>query len=276
MEIQYQETTSDLLTRIDIHQKYGGRDIDQWMLDLLDMPSFPSAGRILDVGCGAGKQCLLFHRALGGGVNQKSRAEITGGDVNPELLAKAREENARLGNPLTILDLNFNQRFPFDDNQFDLATCCFAIYYAVDIPFTIRQMHRVLKPGGRLFSTGPMPANKQLFYDLIREATNNKPIPPMPGSSRYGTLILDAMKATFANVEVHLFENPLTFTEVEPFLAYTRASLNEDRKIWGGFFDEVDTFESVMARIAEAAARRLERQGKLVMTKVVGGFLAQK
>jgi hypothetical protein len=35
MEINYQETTKDLLTRIDIHQKYGGRDIDQWMIELL-------------------------------------------------------------------------------------------------------------------------------------------------------------------------------------------------------------------------------------------------
>jgi ubiquinone/menaquinone biosynthesis C-methylase UbiE len=267
MEIKYQETTSDLLTRIDIHKKYGGRDIDQWMLDLLQVQ--PGA-KILDVGCGAGKQCLLFHKALTG------QAEITGGDVNAELLAKAREENAKLGNPLTILELDFNQRFPFDDNQFDLVTCCFAIYYALDIPFTIREMHRVLKPGGRLFSTGPMPTNKQLFYDVIREATDNKPIPPMPGSSRYGSQILDAMKATFTSVDVHVFENPLTFTEVQPFVDYTRASINEDRKIWGGFFDEVDTFESVMMRIALASARRLEKDGELVMTKVVGGFIAKK
>ena len=39
--------------------------------------------------------------------------------------------------------------FPFEDNSFDLVSCCFAIYYAADIPFTIREMHRVLKPGGR-------------------------------------------------------------------------------------------------------------------------------
>ncbi len=37
MKINYQETTSDLATRIDIHYKYGGRDIDQWMLDLLKL-----------------------------------------------------------------------------------------------------------------------------------------------------------------------------------------------------------------------------------------------
>ena len=39
MKIDYQETTSDLATRIDIHNKFGGRDIDQWMLELLQLPS---------------------------------------------------------------------------------------------------------------------------------------------------------------------------------------------------------------------------------------------
>ncbi len=267
MQIQYQETTSDLLTRIDIHKKYGGRDIDQWMLATLQVQK---GANILDIGCGAGKQCFVFHKALGG------ECAITGGDVNAELLAQARADNDKIGNPSTFTELDFNQRFPVGDNQFDLASCCFAIYYARDSPFTIREMHRVIRPGGRLFTSGPMPENKKLFYDVIREATDNKPIPPMPGSSRYGSEILAAIKATFARVEVHLFENPLTFHEVEPFVAYTRASLNEDRKIWGSFFDEKNTFESVMNRIGDVAARRLARDGELVMTKVVSGFVAYK
>jgi ubiquinone/menaquinone biosynthesis C-methylase UbiE len=266
MEINYQETSKDLLKRIDIHQQYGGGDIDQWMLDLLQ----PAKGsRILDVGCGAGKQCLLYHQYTQG------TAEITGGDVNQELLDKARAENAKLGNPLTLIDLDFNKRFPLPDDQFDLESCCFAIYYAADIPFTIDEMRRVLKPGGRLFTTGPMPENKQLFYEVIKEATG-KPIPPMPGSSRYSTQILDAMKAVFSKVEVHIFENPLTFPSVEPFIEYTRASLSEDRKLWGNLFNGSEEFEQVMDKITHVAARRLERDGKLVMTKVVGGFVATK
>jgi hypothetical protein len=35
MKIDYEETTEDLQKRIDIHEKYGARDIDEWMLELL-------------------------------------------------------------------------------------------------------------------------------------------------------------------------------------------------------------------------------------------------
>jgi ubiquinone/menaquinone biosynthesis C-methylase UbiE len=266
MKIDYQETIADLQTRIDIHGQYGGRDIDQWMLELLNLQK---GSKILDVGCGSGKQCFSYFNYLDG------EAEIHGGDLNMELLGQARAGNAKIGNRLTIRELNFNETFPYPDNQFDLVSCCFAIYYAEDIPFTINEMHRVLKPGGRLFTTGPMPANKKLFYDIIKEATG-KPIPPMPGSSRYDSEILTAVRNTFAAVEVHVFENPLTFDAAEPFLSYTRASLSEDRKLWTSLFQGKDDFQRVMEQIEKVAQRRIQAEGKLVMTKVVGGFLATK
>jgi ubiquinone/menaquinone biosynthesis C-methylase UbiE len=266
MEINYQETTNDLLKRIDIHQQFGSRDIDQWMLEILKLEK---GLRILDVGCGAGKQCFVFFHTLAG------ECDITGGDVSEELLQQARQENGRTGNRINFTELDFNKRFPLEENQFDLVSCCFAIYYAQDIPFTIREMHRVLKPGGRLFTTGPMPENKRLFYDIIREATG-KTIPPMPGSSRYASEIYEAVKHQFAQVELHVFENPLTFKEVDPFLTYTRASLSEDRKLWSSFFQEKEDFERIMSQITEVAKQRLAKEGQLVMTKVVGGILATK
>ena len=264
MKIEYRETTDDLLTRIDIHQKYGGRNIDQWMLEVLQLQKDM---HILDVGCGAGKQCFVFWDHLQG------KADITGGDVSAELLATARAANARTGNAVQFTELNFNRRFPFDDASFDLLSCCFAIYYAESAAFTIGEMRRVLKPGGRLFTTGPMPENKRLFYDIIREATG-RPIPPMPGSSRYASEILDEIRRHFSRVDVEVFENPLAFESVEPFLAYTRASLSEDRRLWTSLFQGKDEFEHVMDQIAAASAARLSRDGQLVMTKVVGGFTA--
>jgi ubiquinone/menaquinone biosynthesis C-methylase UbiE len=266
MKINYQETTTDLMKRIDIHNQYGGKNIDEWMLKLLGLT--PDI-KILDVACGAGKQINSFYEDL------KGNADITGGDVSKDLLEKAKQESQKNHIKATFLDLDFNTPFKFTNDRFDLLSCCFAIYYAEDISFTIREMHRVLKPGGRLFTTGPMIQNKKIFYDVIKEATG-KTIPAMPGSSRYGSEILETIKKQFANTEVHIFENPLSFTKAEPFLEYTRASLSEDRKLWGDFFKEKQDFEHIMDQIGQIAHQRIARDGQLVMTKVVGGFIATK
>ncbi|HLF74626.1 MAG TPA: class I SAM-dependent methyltransferase [Anaerolineales bacterium] len=266
MEINYQETSKDLLTRIDIHEKYGSANIDQWTNDLLK----PQPGmNILDIGCGAGKQCFLFDDYTKGG------AKITGGDFSEELLDKARAKNKERGSNIDFQFLDFNKPFSFPDDSFDLCTSAFAIYYASDLGFTFGEARRVIKPGGRLFVSGPLPENKQMFYDVIREATD-KPIPPMPGSSRFKGEIFNTIDRIFSKTELHKFENHLTFPEVAPFIEYVRASLSEDRKLWTSMFNGKEEYEALIESIEEVATRWFERDGKLVMTKVVGGILATK
>jgi len=266
MEINYQETSKDLLTRIDIHEKYGSANIDQWTTDLLK----PQPGmNILDIGCGAGKLCFLFDDYT------KGTAKITGGDFSEELLDKARLKNNERGSQIDFRFLDFNERFDFGDDTFDLCTSAFAIYYASDLDFTFGEAHRVIKPGGRLFVSGPLPENKQMFYQIIKEATNAT-IPPMPGSSRFKGDIFNTIDRIFAKTELHKFENHLTFPEVAPFIEYVRASLSEDRRLWTSMFKGKEEYEALIRSIEDVATRWCERDGKLVMTKVVGGILATK
>ena len=226
--------------------------------------------KILDVGCGAGKQCFLFSD------HTHRKATIIGCDFSEELLDKARAKLAERGDEnITFQFLDFNKKFEFEDNTFDLLSSAFAIYYASDLDFTFGEAHRVLKPGGRLFVTGPLPENKKMFYDIIKEATH-KPIPPMPGSSRFKGEIFQTIERLFAKTELLTFENPLTFPEVRPFIDYVRASLSEDRKLWTSMFNGKEEYETLIESIEAVATRWFERDGKLVMTKVVGGILATK
>jgi ubiquinone/menaquinone biosynthesis C-methylase UbiE len=266
MEINYQETSKDLLVRIDIHEKYGSANIDEWTNELLQ----PQAGmNILDVGCGAGKLSFLFDDYT------KGQAKIIGGDFSEELLDKARAKNKERGSNIDFQFLDFNKPFDFPNDTFDLCTSAFAIYYASDLDFTFGEAHRVLNPGGRLFVSGPLPENKQMFYDIIKEATK-APIPPMPGSSRFKSDIFNTIEKIFAKIELHEFENHLTFPGVAPFIDYVRASLSEDRKLWTSMFNGIEEYEALIDKITEVATRWFLRDGKLVMTKVVGGILATK
>ena len=266
MKINYQENTRDLLKRIDIHEKYGARNIDQWTVEVLQ----PKPGmKILDVGCGAGKQCFLYSDFT------QRRAEIIGGDFSNELLEKARAGNSERGDRITFQFLDFNKPFEFADNTFDLVSSAFAIYYASDLGFTFGEARRVLKSGGRLFVTGPLPENKKMFYEIIKEATN-RPIPPMPGSSRFEGDIFHTIEGLFSRTELLTFENPITFPSVEPFMEYTRASLSEDRKLWTSMFNGKEEYEALIGYIEMVAKKWYDRDGKLVMTKVVGGILASK
>jgi ubiquinone/menaquinone biosynthesis C-methylase UbiE len=267
MEINYQETSKDLLKRIDIHEKYGARNIDKWNIEVLNPQ--PSQ-KILDVGCGAGKQCFLYSD------HTQGKATITGGDFSEELLDKARAKQAERGDKnIDFQFLDFNKPFAFADNTFDFVSSAFAIYYAADLKFTFSEAHRVIKPGGRLFVTGPLPENKKMFYDIIKEATNLT-IPPMPGSSRFKGDIFNTISSIFAQTELLTFENPLTFPEVAPFIDYVRASLSEDRKLWTSMFNGKEEYEALIGKIEQVATRWFERDGNLVMTKVVGGILATK
>jgi hypothetical protein len=99
-------------------------------------------------------------------------------DVSESLLADAREKNKAIDNAVDFSILTSTEVRPA------------LRYFDLNLPallFTTRktflhpgEMHRVLKPGRTPFTTGPMPRNKQVFYDIIREATGNHP--PMPAA----------------------------------------------------------------------------------------------
>jgi demethylmenaquinone methyltransferase/2-methoxy-6-polyprenyl-1,4-benzoquinol methylase len=93
--------------------------------------------RVLDAACGTGDLAIADLRAGAGAV--------TGLDFSERMLERARRKNGRIdwlrGDLLAL---------PFADGTFDAATVGFGVRNVADLELALRELRRVLQPGGRL------------------------------------------------------------------------------------------------------------------------------
>jgi len=107
----------------------------------------PRAGqRVLDVACGTGVVAVTAAR-LG--------ARVTGLDLTPELLERARE-NAQIAGVEIEWHQGDVEQLPFADGTYDMVLSQFGHIFAPRPDVAIAEMLRVLKPGGTIaFSSWP-------------------------------------------------------------------------------------------------------------------------
>lgn len=109
-------------------------------LDLVRKYMTPES-RVCDVGCGNG----LFLRVLA-----PHCAQVTGVDLNAEMLAEARAMIAREGIGNAELTQGSAAALPFPDASFDLVFCFSTLLLVPDVDAALRHMARILRAGGYL------------------------------------------------------------------------------------------------------------------------------
>jgi SAM-dependent methyltransferase len=132
--------------------------------DRLAARAGPAPGAaILDVGSGTGIVARRLARTAGVG------GRVVGLDASPAMLAVARAaaERERLA-----IDWREGtaERLPFDDASFDLVTCQFALMFFTDRAGALREMHRVLRPGGKLCLIVLQGIERHPFYVTLDRA----------------------------------------------------------------------------------------------------------
>jgi demethylmenaquinone methyltransferase/2-methoxy-6-polyprenyl-1,4-benzoquinol methylase len=101
------------------------------------------AGRgdtVLDVATGTGAVVRELQRQKG--------CKVVGVDQSPEMLAEARR---RLGPELELVEASA-EHLPFPDASFDALTFTYLLRYVADPPATLRELARVVRPGGSIAS----------------------------------------------------------------------------------------------------------------------------
>ena len=114
--------------------------------------------RILDMAGGTGD--IAFRLAAKG-------AHVTVSDINPDMLEVGMERAKKRGIDGLVWQVENAETLTFADAGFDAYTIAFGIRNVTDIPAALREAHRVLKRGGRLyileFSTSEWPGFGDLY-----------------------------------------------------------------------------------------------------------------
>jgi tellurite methyltransferase len=129
-----------------LQQLFG--NIDIYLFDQLLKGTYSECRKVLDVGCGGGRNLIYF---------LQHGYDVYGIDPNPEAIAAVQELSIALtgedkaGN----FKVSFAETMPFADHTFDLAICSAVLHFAQNpehFEAMLTKMWQVIKPGGYLFA----------------------------------------------------------------------------------------------------------------------------
>lgn len=129
---------------------------------IVDLARVQPGEKVLDVGCGTGNLTIQAKSWAG------STGEVHGIDAAPEMIHRAHRKAARAG-----VDVDFKvglvEDIPFPDDEFDVVLSSLMIHHVPGDDLKRKgfaEMHRVLKPGGRLLVVDFVPPTQPVLRAL--------------------------------------------------------------------------------------------------------------
>jgi ubiquinone/menaquinone biosynthesis C-methylase UbiE len=194
---------------INIHEIFG--DIDIYLFDQFLKNRFSPEMKILDAGCGGGRNLVYFLR---------SGFEVFGIDQNAEAIEYVRRLAREIA-PANSFD-NFRvskvEEMPFPDKSFDAVLSSAVLHFAADeqhFDQMLREMWRVLKPSGLFFARLASTISIEEKVENIKERRYLLP----DGSERF--LVDEEMLVSLTDKLGASFVEPLKTTNVQNLRAMT-------------------------------------------------------
>jgi ubiquinone/menaquinone biosynthesis C-methylase UbiE len=129
-------------------------------VDLVAAAGIRAGQQVLDVACGTGVVTRLAAERVGPG------GRVAGADINASMLDVARSLSAGSEPPIAWYE-TAAEAMPLPDASFDMVLCQLGLQFMRDKEAALREMRRVLVPGGQVFISVPklMP-----FFEVMHDA----------------------------------------------------------------------------------------------------------
>ena len=127
-------------------------------LDLVNEAGLRAGEGVLDVACGTGTIARLVAERVG------PTGSVSALDVNAGMLSVARSLPSAI--PIKWYE-TAAESVPLPDRSFDVTFSGLGLQFFADKAAALREMHRVLRPGGRVYISTPRP---NAFFDLFDRA----------------------------------------------------------------------------------------------------------
>ena len=239
-------TATNLNRRIGIHEKYSRnkQGFGPWIISQYALAPGLS---VLELGCGTG--------SMWRGVTLPEGCRLTLTDFSEGMLETARANTAHLpGTDYRRVDA---QDIPYADGSFDAVIANMMLYHVPDIQRALREIRRVLKPGGVFYAAtyGEHGVVESVAEMLGVALAGNHRFTLQNGAERLGQV--------FGQVERTLYDDALDVTDPADLVAYLRSMASM----------EVLTSVSDEAMLATFRARMAD--GVLHLPKEYGLFICK-
>lgn len=189
--------------------------------DALRITGLRPGERVVDVACGPGT--LSFAAAARG-------ATVDGIDFAATMIAALEARAAREGVTAVRAQVGDGMALPFVDASFDVGYSMFGLMFFPDRAQGLRELHRVLVPGGRVAISSWQPMSRIAIYvELFGALGELLPNLPLGGGSpplgQPEEAIAELSAAGFVDVEVHELAHAMDYPSLDAFWASVEKSL---------------------------------------------------
>jgi SAM-dependent methyltransferase len=217
---------------------------------------------VCDAGCGPG----AYHEpiaALGG--------RVVAFDLSPGMVAEARDHARALSLDARIVRASA-MRIPLRDGACDRVLAAHMLYYMPDIAGALREMRRVLRPGGRVMLTANT-GTPSRFDDVEREAARALGIETVTENSaqRFSMDDIDLVRSVFPEAQRHVRDDAFVFPAVEPAMRYWM-SFAPDQVLSDPAREAA--LPALAAKMHEVIDQTIQREGAFRVPKGGGCFVA--